>query len=812
MKNHLRGAPGALKFVAISTSLLSIVAATAVSAAETEAPTDEIIVTAERGAARNLQDVPIAVTAITPDRLDRTASFSLADLTRYTPALNIVEAGPGINKIEIRGLTTGQLVPNSTSDVQDRSLVAVYLDDAVISLQGQNPDLKVIDLERVEVLRGPQGTLYGAGSMTGTIRYITAKPDPSKSFGTAEGILSQTEKSGSPNGAVRAMLNLPLVTDKLALRLTGYYGHDAGFIDNIGAQNKRDANSVDTVQVRAALRWQAGDDTNVDLSYTYLDLAAHGLYRGFAGLPDYTFSGNGPEHNYDKFHLVNLTIAHDFGPVSLVSSTSYTHRDLDFLESLEPTVAYFFQFAAPGPNNPFNVNGTFAPPNPYNQALVNQLPVESYSIKNRIDDWQQEIRLSSDQSGRLRATGGFFFQSQRRRYVQDIPLPGFDTLSYVAQGWNADPANAGNPYNSQTTHGAFSPNNVFAGLQNIDEYQVAGFGEVTFDVTPRLSLTAGLRGFFWHQDFDLYFGGIYGVDTIGPRANQPITVKDSREASGVNPRFVASWKATDDLLVFFEAAKGFRYGGVNQPIPRSAICDQELASVGGTAPGTFGPDSLWTYSVGEKARLFDKRLTVNATAFYIDWSQVQNRVVLPQCAYYYIQNNGQVRSVGAELEIAARVTDELTLTFAGSYTDAKTEIDVPGAQARAGDKVPNFPDTVVGIGAIYDRPVGSGVVHFTANWQYRAPYGNLYNQNGDPTSGTSNAFNYRRIAPQDTLNLGLAYSFGRWEAGVFGTNLTNGTKITNVIPRAAYVGNWQAGDYLTYARPRTIGVRVKAGF
>ncbi len=812
MKKNLRGAPVALKWAAISTSLLSIVSATAAFGAEIEAPADEIIVTADRSGARALQDVPIAVSVVDPERLGRTASFGLADLTRYTPALNIVEAGPGINKIEIRGLTTGQLVPNSTSDVQDRSLVAVYLDDAVISLQGQNPDVKVIDLERVEVLRGPQGTLYGAGSMTGTIRYITAKPDASKTFGTVEAFLSQTEKAGSPNGSIRAMVNTPLVADKLALRLTGYYGRDAGFIDNVGAQNKRDANSVDTVQLRAALRWQAGDDTTVDFSYTYLDLAAHGLYRGFAGLPEYTFSSNGPEHNYDKFHLLNLTIAHDFGAVSLVSSTSYTRRNLDFLESLEPTVAYFFQFAAPGPNNPFNVNGSFAPPNPYNQALVNQLPVETYSIKNRIEDWQQEIRLSGDPSARLRWTGGVFFQSQSRRYVQDIPLPGFDTLSYVAQGWNADPANVGRPYNSQTTHGAFSPNNVFSGLQNIDEYQIAGFGELTFDVTPRFSITAGLRGFYWHQDFDLYFGGIYGVDTIGPNANRPITVRDSRDASGVNPRFVASWKATDDLLIFAEAAKGFRYGGVNQPIPRSAICDQELASVGGTAPGTFGPDSLWTYSVGEKARLLDRRLTINATAFLIDWSQVQNRVVLPQCSYYYIQNNGKVRSVGAELEISARVTDELTLTFAGSYTDASTRINVPGAQALAGDKVPNFPDTIVGVGALYDQPLGSGVLHLSANFQYRAPFGNLYNANGNPAASTSNAFNYRRIPSQDTLNLAVAYSFGRWEAGIFATNLTNGTKITNIVPRAAYVGNWQAGDYLTYARPRTVGVRVRAGF
>ena len=779
----------------LAATLLVASPAAAADAAADSGAADEIIVTAGRAGEQSLQTVPIAVTAVDPAPLARANTLGLGDLTRYVPALNIVEAGPGINKIEIRGLTTGQLVPNSTSDVQDRSLVAVYLDDAAISLQGQNPDLKVIDLERVEVLRGPQGTLYGAGSMSGTIRYITAKPDTGRSFGTAELTGSTTDRSGDLSGSARGMINLPLVTDKLALRATAYYAHDAGWIDNVGAQNRKDANSVDTFQGRVALRWQAGEDTTADLSYTYLDLNAHGLNRGFAGLDGIAFSSNGPEHNKDRLHLVNLTVNHDFGGVTLVSSTSYTHRKLDFLESLEPTVAYFFQFAAPGPDNPFNVNGTYAPPAVYDQALTNQLPVESYSIKNDIDDFQQEIRLNSDREQRLRWSVGAFYQTQKRYYVQDIPLPGFDTKSYVAQGYNADPANAGRPYNSQTTAGAFSPDNVFSGIQDIDEYQIAGFGELTFDVTPRFSLTAGARVFYWEQQFDLYFGGVYGTDQLGPNANQPLTVKDGRSASGINPRFVASWQASDDLLVFAEAAKGFRYGGVNQPLPDT--CDAELAAVGGTASQTFGPDSLWTYSIGEKARLFDKRVTVNGTAFLIDWSNVQNRVVLPQCSYYYIQNNGKVRSVGAELEIAARVTDALTLTFAGSYTDATSRIDVPGAQAQAGDKVPNFPSTIVGVGMLYDRRLGPGEIHFQANWQYRESYGNLYNRGGNPAVGTSNAFNYRQIPAQDTLSAALAYSFSRYEVGIFGSNLTNGTKVTNIIPRAAYIGNWQAGDYLT---------------
>ncbi len=784
---------------------VSLVALATPLAAQTAAPpkTDDIIVTANRAGEQSLQTVALAIAVVNPQQLARAGTLSLSDLQHSVSSLNIVEAGPGINKIEIRGLTTGQLVPNSTSDVQDRSLVAIYLDDAAISLQGQNPDLKVLDLERVEVLRGPQGTLYGAGSMSGTIRYITQKPDATKLFGSAEGILSSTQHAGDPNYNVRGMINVPVIADKLAVRATGYYGRDAGFIDNIGAQNRKDANDARTFQGRIAARWLPVEDLTVDLSYTYLDLNTGGLNRAFSGLPAYTFSSNGPEHNKDRMHLVNLTLNYDFGGVSLVSSTSYTHRDLDFLESLEPTVAYFYQYAAPGPLNPFAGQGVT-----YNQALNNRLPVESYSIKNKIDDFQQEFRLSSPQDQRFHWTGGVFYQQQKRKYTQDIPFPGFDTLSYVAQGYNA--SHPGKTYNSQTTDGAFSANDIFSGLQNIDEYQIAGFGEGTFNITDKLSLTAGARVFYWNQKFDLYFGGTYGVDTAGARANQPLIVKDSRHASGVNPRAVISYQANPDLLVFAEAAKGFRYGGVNQPLPDT--CNPELKAVGGTAPQTFGPDSLWSYTIGEKARLLDRRLTVNANAFLIDWSNVQNRVVLPQCSYYYIQNNGKVRSVGAELEMTARVTQALTLTFNGSYTDANSRIAVPGAQALAGDVVPNFPQTIIGVGGLYDQPVGSGMIHLQANWQYRQSYGNLYNSNGNPASSTSNAFNYRRIPAQDTLNASISYTLASWEIGVFGTNLTNGTRIVNIIPKAQYIGGWQAGDYITYARPRTAGVRVKTTF
>ncbi len=433
----------------------------------------------------------------------------------------------------------------------------------------------------------------------------------------------------------------------------------------------------------------------------------------------------------------------------------------------------------------------------------------------------QEVRLSSKpHHGPFKWTAGVFFEEQRRNYVQDIPTPGFDALSYENAFYG--PFNVpGGLYNSQTVDQAFSPDDIFSGIQNQEEHQVAVFGEGTYTLFNKLDLTVGLRYFNFRENFNLFFSGVYGVDPgPGPTAHQPLTTQNTLASDGVNPRFNASYHVNDDVLVYAEAAKGFRYGGVNQPVPVQ-FCAADLATAHLTsAPQTYGPDSLWSYSVGEKAKLANGRITLNTDAFYIDWSDVQSRLLLGQCSYYFIQNKGAIISRGLEAETTFRVTNELTLTANTSYTDSYANGSIVNLNAIDGDRAPYFPKWIVGFGATYDKPVGPGVMHLQGNYQYRSDQYTTFDANtyvydfGDNPTATNPGANtgYIRIPRAIDVTAAATYEIGRYEIGLFGTNLTNGTKEVGRANKPAYIGAFQNGNDVTYARPRTVGVRVKVKF
>ncbi|MBA3810622.1 MAG: TonB-dependent receptor [Caulobacteraceae bacterium] len=771
---------------------------------------EEVVVTATRTGAQSLQNVAIAISAVNPDQLDKAGQGSLTDLTRFTPSLSITQSAPGQNKFDMRGLSTGGY---ALSDTSDRSLVAVYLDDTPISVQGQTPDLRVYDLDRVEILRGPQGTLYGAGSMAGTIRFITAKPNARSYFGDLEVTGSDTEH-GSGSYSVRGTVNVPLIADRLALRAGVYQAEDSGFIDNIGRYAKAGANLDQTLQARVAVRWTPSERFTLDASYTYEKSHAFGTDQGFSGLAPYSISTNGPEGTRDDFNLYAVNAEYDLGFADLVSSTSYTWRRIGYRASIESTIGYFFQDYVGLPPSPDSYP-LYDQPASYDQRVTDLIPAENFMITNKIHNFMQEVRLVSKDGGRIKWTAGVFYEHQRRNLYQDIPTPGFDTLSY--ENFFYGPFNTPDGlYNSQTVDGAFHPDDIFSGLQDITEHQIALFTDDTWHVTPKLDLTAGVRYFNFHENYFLFEGGVYGVVN-----HVPLTQYAKQSSDGFNPRFNISYHASDDILVYAEAAKGFRYGGANQPVPigDSGIagqCKQNLADYGYTsAPLIFGPDHLWSYSVGEKAKLAGGRMTLNADAYWIEWSDVQTRLAL-NCSYFFTDNKGKVRSRGVEVESTLRLTPEITLAGSASYNDSRANGDIPTAGAFDGDRAPYFPRWLASISAFYDRPVGAGVLHLQASYQYRGDEQTTFNPLATTivdgalvAIGPSPSFAI--IPAWNNVSASINYDIGRYEFGIFGNNLTDGVKITDTF-RATYYAIYQAGDRVTYARPRTVGARVKIKF
>ena len=280
---------------------------------------------------------------------------------------------------------------------------------------------------------------------------------------------------------------------------------------------------------------------------------------------------------------------------------------------------------------------------------------------------------------------------------------------------------------------------------------------------------------------------------------EPLVQTGSTKESGVNPRVAATYHVSKDLMFYGEAARGFRYGGVNQPVPAS-FCGGALAGQGLTgAPLTFGPDKLWSYSVGEKSSLANGRATLNLAAFYVDWKGLQTNDLL-SCGYYFTQNAGRVTSKGLEVEAAGKVTERLTLTANGSYTDASAAEPVPNLGAVKGDPVPYFPKYIASASAQYKVPLANAQsLSFQLNGQYRS-------------SSVSNFSPLSRVdMPSSTvLNAAFTYARERWEVGLFGHNLTNEHVMTSAAINT--FGPLQPGDVRYYARPRTVGLRVRVGF
>jgi outer membrane receptor protein involved in Fe transport len=573
-------------------------------------------------------------------------------------------------------------------------------------------------------------------------------------------MISQTERSDDLSHSIRGTANIPLIADRLGMRITAYRGESSGFVDNVGS-GIDDVNSDTTTQGRVALRAVLTPDLTIDASATYIEQEADGLPTGYLGLGDYQTSILWPEGYQDEMGIYNITANYDLGFADLSGSISHVSRQN------------------------FNTIGG----NQYLLAafLWGEVVGAQIQLANDIEETDIELRLTSNQDQRLRWSIGAFHQDQTRRVWQFDPSDDFDARLCALFG-------APTGCYSSLDDGSFAADTDFSGLQNLQEQQTAIFGEVAYDLTDRLTATVGLRYFEWEQDFDLFFGGFLGVQAPGT----PLTTTDSASTDGVNPRFVLSYDVTDDVMIYGEAARGFRYGGVNQPLPLT-LCAADLAAAGlANGPATFGADSLWSYALGERGQFLDGRLTFNATAYMIDWSDVQSKQVLPSCFYYFIQNEGEVRSTGLEIESRLHVTDTFTLGANLSLTDSQANGDIPNLGAEDGDRAPYFPRYIANINGRYVYPFSASELIFEGDWTFRGDALTRF-AGDDPTM--------REIPASDFLSFSATYRQDNWELGLFGQNLTNNTEILLRGPDT--YAPFQPGDTVTWARPRTIGVRFK---
>jgi outer membrane receptor protein involved in Fe transport len=648
-------------------------AAEAAAADEATGPLTEIVVTATRHE-ENLSKVPISVTALTQEALDVRGIKDFQDVAKFTPGVNIDNSGT--NNISIRGIA-------STGGA---GTTGIYIDDTPIQMRALafNPDdalPKSFDVERIEVLRGPQGTLFGAGSEGGTVRYITTQPSLTKSSIYSREEVSSTQ-GGDPSYEAGVAGGMPIIDGTLGVRASVWYRRDGGYIDRIDPVTlgnvQKNANFDQTMLVRLAAVWAPTDKITVTPSYYYQDRYRNDVesYWPLYSIPDKNrFVNADPTQRSDpdRFYLMSLKIEGDLGAAKLISNTSYYHRkEQTGYDGTLYNLGFYQTFFGPdfSLQSPLMLDGN---------GLHLPAGVTNYrspaSVDNGQQNFTQEIRLqSNDPSSRLFWTTGVFFSVNRQRYLEQIHDPLLNNLTEAVLGMpytdvftDAD----GNPVPFDPRY----PNDSYFLLTNAKDQQLAAFGEGTYSFTDELKLTLGARFSQSKYSFTSLTGGpqLFNAPAFTPKAS-------------------FSYQMDPRNLFYFTYAKGFRPGGGNNPVPYAA-CADDFQSFGiSGAPLTFNSDTVNSFELGAKNN-FDNRVKISSSVYYIRWSNIQQTVVPPVCQISFISNLGTAIAKGFDLQAEIAVTDAFTVELATGYTDARYSKDsrlVPSEDppvVRSGDAI-----------------------------------------------------------------------------------------------------------------------------
>ncbi len=636
-------------------------------------PLQEIVVTATRHE-ESLSKVPISVTALTQDAMDVRGIKDILDVARFTPGINIDNSGT--NNIAIRGIA-------STGGA---GTTGIYLDDTPIQMRALafNPDEALpqsFDLDRIEVLRGPQGTLFGAGSEGGTVRYITTQPSLTQTSMYSRDEYSYTQ-GGEPSYEIGMAGGTPLIDGTLGVRVSAWYRYDGGWINRIDPEPPFDtvqsnANFTQTKLVRVAAVWAPADNWKVTPSYFYQDRYANDVQNYwplYSNPSNDRFVSANPTQLIvpDTFYIPALKVEGDLGPVVLISNSSYYHRkeqtgydgtlyNLGFYQA-QPSAgaaAYGALAVFPLPFASFPLldgNGLHLPPGATNYRAP-------ATVNNLQQNITQEVRLqSADLGAPLVWTSGVFFAENRQSYLEQIHDPLLNELTEAVLGLPygqvfTDPNGNAVPYDPH-----FPYDSYFLQTYSTDK-QIALFGEATYSFTDQFKTTVGLR----------YSKTEYSFHTLtgGPQlflANQ--TNSGDKKENSFTPKVSLQYQYDPRDLYYFTYAKGFRPGGANNPVP-AAACGTDFVNFGITAsPATFNSDTVDSFEIGAKNN-FDNRVKIASSIYYIRWNNIQQTVVPPICQISFITNLGQAVAKGGDIQAEIALTESLTAELSAGYTDGR---------------------------------------------------------------------------------------------------------------------------------------------
>jgi outer membrane receptor protein involved in Fe transport len=637
----------------------------------------EIIVTAQKRSER-LQDVPASVAVLSTQDLTKQGAVRFEDYATRVPGLTFTSVRTGQAQVTLRGITTGA--------AQSASSTGYYVDEAPVGSvnaytggSSTTPDLDPSDLAQIEVLKGPQGTLYGAGAVGGLLKFVTAQPDFENVTGRIAGGVTSVKK-GDVGYSARGMINIPLAKDELVLRVSGFDRRDSGFIDNVTPRiAKDDLNGARVRGFRGLLSAKFGPDVRLDIQAIGQDTRTDGTnsvdvdaltLRPIEG--DLKQRRQVRETGFVKFRLYNATLRADLGQIGLVSSTTYQHTRLNQQADASRGlgVALGALLGIPG-------------------GIGLRANQTTYSAR-----WVQELRATGRNlaNGLFDAQLGFYYTHED----DSNRVPRYDPLL-------------------PSTGAALPlPNIITASiLSKYEEYSV--FGNVTLHLGDRFDVLGGIRYSNDKQDYAQDYSGLL----VGGRRINTGDEKANIFTYLVSPRF----KINPDMMIYGRVSTGYRPGGPNAVPPPSVFPD---------APLQFNPDKLTSYEIGYKASFMDRKVTLDAALFYTDWKDIQ--IQTSAGGFNFFVNGGSARSKGGEVTLRVMPTRGLLLGLNAGYTLAKLASDAPAAGGVDGDRLPYVPKVQGSLTGEYKTP---------AFGDFDATIGGAVNHTSSRESDYSNRFSKR---------------------------------------------------------------------
>ena len=832
----------------LASSALPVPALAQVIAADTSPQIDEIVVTAQKRA-ENLQNVPISIQVLGTKKLDQLDVANFNDFTKFTPSVSFQTTQPGQTEVYIRGVASG----GDGNHSGPLPSVGVYLDEQPVTTIGGNLDVHIYDIARIEVLAGPQGTLYGASSEAGTIRIITNKPEIGKWSGALDGEVN-TVAHGGVGGKVEGFVNIP-INDAMAARVVGWYQKTAGFIDNIpgtrtflpdpntgvsitknnAAFVKNDYNDVSTIGGRAALKIDLDDHWTVEPTVFGQSQINHGSFGFDPSLGDLRVQHFAPEYYHDRFVQAALTVTGKVGNFDLTYAGAYLdrviHSSADYTDYAEQYDSLYAGVGGIAGYEAFHDNSgkTIDP----SQRIVGD---------DHFTKLSQELRIASPVGNRFRVVGGLFYQLQTHLIHQDYQVPNLGTDVSV------------------NGH----PGTLWLTQQDRVDRDYAIFGEASYDILPNLTVTGGGRFFKYDNSLIGFFGfgrnpaatdangmptglpynaaesshtGVAGCYTttgailannplgtllpanvpgspctnLGTFVNGKVVPKDVND-TGYTYKGNITWRIDPDHLVYATVSRGFRPGGINR-----------TASL-----PPYAADYLENYELGFKTSWFDRALKVNGALFWQDWESFQFPF-LGANSFTEIQNGPNARIKGVEADVNWTAAPGLTFTGAGTYIDAKTRGNLcavvgtggncttPGVdgevnyiKAPIGTRLPITPQFKINGVARYETALAEtlrGHIQGVVVHQSSAS-ADIRDQVG-PGGGVDPATALGRLEAYTTFDFALGLNWPFLSAEVV---IENAFDKRAQLSRYAECGACVMRPYIVPNLPRTIGLRLGHSF